>query len=260
MSELHLHQLVLDTRALLSFAKSQGLLHREVDEGYVVHAALAALFGEHAPAPFVLEHTLDPSPRTDEGAPSQIALAYSSQPLWQLRELAREPHRGLVRWERSASKPMPELASGREVGFVTRVTPTVRSRAPRPGHPKGGRGHGREIDAFLAAALRDREAVIDRAAVYRDWIARELEAPRGAASPARLTDFSLRRFERIRVVRKEQSGGEGRKRHQLERPDVVVSGALRVSDAEAFRALLARGLGRHRAFGFGMLLLRPARS
>jgi CRISPR system Cascade subunit CasE len=25
----------------------------------------------------------------------------------------------------------------------------------------------------------------------------------------------------------------------------------------AFRALLARGVGRHRAFGFGMLLLRP---
>jgi CRISPR system Cascade subunit CasE len=38
----------------------------------------------------------------------------------------------------------------------------------------------------------------------------------------------------------------------------LVTGTLRVGDAEAFRALLARGLGRHRAFGFGMLLLRRA--
>jgi len=30
-----------------------------------------------------------------------------------------------------------------------------------------------------------------------------------------------------------------------------------VRDPTGFAALLARGVGRHRAFGFGMLLLRP---
>ena len=40
-------------------------------------------------------------------------------------------------------------------------------------------------------------------------------------------------------------------------PDVVMQGRLRVSDPQAFAQLLARGVGRHRAFGFGMLLLRP---
>jgi len=36
------------------------------------------------------------------------------------------------------------------------------------------------------------------------------------------------------------------------------TGVLQVRDSAAFAALLARGIGRHRAFGFGMLLLKPA--
>ncbi|MFG1332515.1 type I-E CRISPR-associated protein Cas6/Cse3/CasE [Xanthobacter autotrophicus] len=37
----------------------------------------------------------------------------------------------------------------------------------------------------------------------------------------------------------------------------VLVGTLTVRDAQAFAALLARGVGRHRAFGYGMLLLSP---
>ena len=40
-------------------------------------------------------------------------------------------------------------------------------------------------------------------------------------------------------------------------PDATLQGTLAVVDSGAFQALLARGVGRHRAFGFGMLLLRP---
>jgi CRISPR system Cascade subunit CasE len=42
-------------------------------------------------------------------------------------------------------------------------------------------------------------------------------------------------------------------------PEASFSGILRVIDGAALSAALARGIGRHRAFGFGMLLLRPAR-
>jgi len=34
---------------------------------------------------------------------------------------------------------------------------------------------------------------------------------------------------------------------------------LTVTDGEAFARLLAKGVGRHTAYGYGMLLLRPAR-
>ena len=37
----------------------------------------------------------------------------------------------------------------------------------------------------------------------------------------------------------------------------MVHGALTVTDPDAFAALLARGVGRHRAYGYGMILLRP---
>ena len=43
-------------------------------------------------------------------------------------------------------------------------------------------------------------------------------------------------------------------------PDVVLKGRLQVDDSDAFTQLLRRGIGRHRAFGFGMVLLKPARS
>jgi CRISPR system Cascade subunit CasE len=43
-------------------------------------------------------------------------------------------------------------------------------------------------------------------------------------------------------------------------PDAVLAGQLRVTDPKAFTQLLASGVGRHRAFGFGLLLLRSARS
>ena len=36
-------------------------------------------------------------------------------------------------------------------------------------------------------------------------------------------------------------------------------GVLTITDSEAFASTLAQGIGRHRSYGFGMLLLRPAR-
>ena len=41
-------------------------------------------------------------------------------------------------------------------------------------------------------------------------------------------------------------------------PDATLQGALRVTGGNAFANLLARGIGRHQSYGYGMLLLRPA--
>jgi CRISPR system Cascade subunit CasE len=38
----------------------------------------------------------------------------------------------------------------------------------------------------------------------------------------------------------------------------VFNGVLEVTEPGTFASSLARGIGRHRAFGFGMLLLRQA--
>ena len=60
-------------------------------------------------------------------------------------------------------------------------------------------------------------------------------------------------FQRTRAIRKLHA------RHS-EGPDAVMRGILTITDAAAFSNLLARGVGRHRAYGYGMLLLRPARA
>ena len=58
-------------------------------------------------------------------------------------------------------------------------------------------------------------------------------------------------FRRTRALRKRHA-------RYSEGPDVVMRGVLTVTDPDAFSNLLAHGIGRHRAYGYGMLLLRPA--
>jgi CRISPR system Cascade subunit CasE len=255
VTELHLHRWVLDARAVLALAKAQRLLgHRgEVDHGYITHAALQAVFGDAAPKPFVAEDDLAPA---GPGRADLALLAYSPHSHDALRERARREHLSLVQWERSSSKPVPPIEAGTELGFTAKASPTVRTRRAAPGHEGSGRGHAREVDAFLAACVRAGDGVpVDRAAVYQEWLARELGGPTGGA--ASLGDFSLLGFQRMRLLRKQApDGSQGRLRHLVERPSALVTGTLRVGDAAAFRRLIARGLGRHRAFGFGMLLVR----
>jgi CRISPR system Cascade subunit CasE len=126
------------------------------------------------------------------------------------------------------------------------------------------------VDAWLASRFQEWtqepprfEGPFERSAwewtgrerVYTRWLAGRLEnAGTGETSgqgAARLLPDSVRMvsFERRRMHRR----GGGRP----ERPDVTLTGSLRVHDADVFRALLRRGVGRHRAFGFGMLRVRP---
>ena len=48
---------------------------------------------------------------------------------------------------------------------------------------------------------------------------------------------------------------DGPRTHSVEGPDAVMAGTLTVADPVAFAGTLGRGIGRHAAFGYGMLLL-----
>jgi CRISPR system Cascade subunit CasE len=78
---------------------------------------------------------------------------------------------------------------------------------------------------------------------------------------AQLLDARMTRFQLSDVLRRTQAGDGAisgdRKRRQVGGPDAVFNGQLQIADPVAFAALVARGVGRHRAFGFGMLLLKP---
>ena len=90
-----------------------------------------------------------------------------------------------------------------------------------------------------------------REQVYAEWLSAQLERRGGASLDVEQT--KLVSFQRTRAIRKLHA------RHS-EGPDAVMRGTLTITDPVAFAALLAQGVGRHRAYGYGMLLLRPARA
>ncbi|AWB20870.1 type I-E CRISPR-associated protein Cas6/Cse3/CasE [Methylobacterium currus] len=229
------------------------------DLGYALHAILAAAFGAQAPKPFVL---LDPPRRhARPGAdPAPQLLGYTTGDVAGLRDHAAafaDPEVAeALDLDGLAAKAMPaRFSAGTRLGFRTRIRPTVRRDRD------GDRARTREQDAYLAALdpYEGQPAPFSRGEVYRDWLARHLAAGGAELEMASLDAFRLGRGLRrgrdreLRQIPSSSPTMKGAAGH----PDATVTGVLAVRDPEAFAALLARGVGRHRAFGFGMLLLRP---
>lgn len=248
--KLHMVRLLLAAPRLAALSEERGLPRRQDDSGYLVHDQLAALFQEGTVQPFRV---------TRELARDVEVLGYSALSEEELRDRATtfappEDH-GACDWDKLAVKPMPaRLEPGRRLGFEVRVCPVVRLSSTRtvPGKDGGEQTfrRGTEVDAWLHRRFLSPEPdeEVSREHAYREWLAGRL------AGSAELEHVRMTRFQRTRLVRKTH---ETRRRPMvLERPDAVLQGVLKVTD-EGFTDLLARGIGRHRAFGFGMLLLRP---
>ncbi|MEI2616044.1 MAG: type I-E CRISPR-associated protein Cas6/Cse3/CasE [Thermomicrobiales bacterium] len=238
-------RLGFDGPRLIELARRRRLPARDVDLGYVVHCALGELFGAEAPKPFAITR--------EQGRVVEV-LAYSPHTRDALHTTAQtfaDPslYDGLCHWASFAGKPMPEhFTAGQRLGFMVKVCPTV--RPAKPGlHQES---EAPEVDAFLAACRKvGPEVKVDRETVYREWFLGEI-ARRGGAT---VEHVALERFQLERLTRRHQ--GADRKSESRDRPAASFHGTLTVTDPALFRATLARGLGRHRAFGFGMLLLRP---
>lgn len=272
---LHMLHLPVDARRLFAFARDQGLAAGRLreDTGYHLHALFAALFGPLAPRPFALPRPVG----AGRGDPARLpVLAYSARPLAELRDWADgfalpAVHRAVV-WDDAADKPMPRrFPAGLVLGFELRACPVVRL-----GRGATAKAPGCEVDAYLAAldaalgaAGEDAAAPgrrpgqpgwidLDRAGIYRDWLAARIAAS-GCAVPRAIHLVALRRTTVVRRGRRPDGAEDpARPVRPMERPEAVFSGLLEVTAPEAFTGWLGRGIGRHRAFGFGMLLLRPA--
>jgi CRISPR system Cascade subunit CasE len=240
---LFMLQLDLDLAGLARLGRERRLPPGQEDSGYLVHCALGELFGERAPKPFALD---------GERHRHMRVLGYASVDGDALRAeadaLASPGVHSLVDWRALATKPMPSnWPAGTRLGFQLRACPVVRMASAGARHRKGA-----EVDAFLARCWEVGEGVpVDRQEVYSGWLRDQLDRRGGAV----LTDVRVESFKRLRLVRRTHES-EGRRSRLAERPDVLFRGALEVTDPTAFAALLARGVGRHRAFGFGMILLR----
>lgn len=240
---LHLVELPVDLRDLHQWA-GRSRLGDSFDEGLALHHLLGETFGPAALQPF----RLMVAPRARTGT----LYAYAT---WDAETLRRQALTsltpdlaGVVSLERLRSLPRPGSIwiTGQRLGFDLRARPVVRLAGSLSGQDDAGAPvafrKGAEIDAFLARVVRGEAVTREQACL--DWLAARI-APAASLEP---DSSRLASFRRTRVRR------DGRR---IEGPDAVFHGTLKVTDPVAFAALLARGVGRHRAYGYGMLLLRP---
>lgn len=240
---LHMVELCPNLHNLLSYLHSQGFETRNSDDdfGYGIHAWLRAAFGQLAPQPWRL--------LMDRRRPTRI-LGYSAASAAQLsrhlQEFA-EPSVAAVCADVSrdiASKPMPTFAPGRRLGFQVQCCPVGRKA-----------GTGVEKDVFLIRADQAPTEKLEREAVYSDWLQQRLDGSGVTVNQK----VSLSGFRLVRQRRQTQAQTNQRQRVTIVRPQAIMEGQLTVEDPVKFQELLSRGVGRHRAFGYGMLLVRPPR-
>lgn len=235
--ELHLIHLRPNLNRLLPWAQRQGLIpdRGQGDLGYAFHAALRAVFDDLAPQPF--------SYRAGQGLLAYSTHAEAMQEAVSLTTPEVADMLGLDATSQAPGlliRPFPQYwKAGKLLAFEVRARPVVRK-------------DDKELDAFLSAVQRMPDTVLSREAVYADWLKRQFE---GAAE---LHEVGMIEFKLSTVLRRGSLSAEGvRPKRPLQGPDAVFTGVLQVIDGDVFAALLTRGIGRHRAFGFGMLLLKP---
>jgi len=244
MTALHLVRTRIDRMELARYAAETGVL--DDDLGYALHLALRRRFGSTAPQPFRL---LNPE------AARPLLLGYTTEPPTAPAAATPDPTGDwsvlpAIFPEALDARPMPpEWPSGLSLRFDLRVRP-VRRYGTRA---RAARGHGAgERDAFQVAWDNPGDAPPGREQVYSDWLSERL------LPAARLDTAQMTGFRRVRVLRAQPGkaarghGGRG-----IEGPDALLTGILTVLDGAAFTEMLARGVGRHVAFGYGMLLLTP---
>lgn len=227
-----------DPRRLAAWATRFGLTAGGDDLGYALHTLLAAAFGEAAPKPFRYFGDVRGLLAYTTHDPDALQLA---------AQMAAPDVHAALGLDRFAVRSFPhQWSAGRRLGFELRIRPVLRTP------------QGKERDVFLAAIDKRAETddELSRDAVYADWLRNEL-ARGDAATVERL---QLDGFRLSASLRKGAATSGKRPARSVAGPDAVFSGELSVRDSAGFSALLTRGIGRHRAFGFGMLLLRPPAS
>ena len=232
MKDLHLLRIPVDAPRLLRFASEYGITQEDEALGYTLHAWFEALFGDHAPKPFryferrneVLAYAMQGSAMLLEHAQ-----AFASPQAWAALHAADV-----------ASKPMPAAwRADQRVRLEVLTCPVSR---------KGDE----EKDLYLRALDRLGDKAPSRAEVYQVWFSKQW----GTAVHFDQVEL-LGMSARNRLLRRARNGTN--RLCLIERPQALFGADAVITNPERFSEMLVRGLGRHRAFGFGMVLLSPPR-
>ena len=242
----------LDMRRFHHWAGTRGLVRNgSFDAGYAFHVLLSAMFGKGVLQPFRLF--------ASERRASAALYAYADVDEAALRgtaaAVAPPDCLDVINPDRVRSKRMPShFGQGRRLGFDLRLRP-VRRLHRDLADPRRGRSltRGAEVDVFRLEVMRRfpsgwadsaaARAGVTRESVYAAWLC-ERFGDSVAVEECRLVSVS-----RSRAVRGDHGSPES--------PEAILHGTFAVANEETFAGVLRNGVGRHRAYGYGMLLLRP---
>jgi CRISPR system Cascade subunit CasE len=163
--------------------------------------------------------------------------------------LSARPPEDRVRLFDVETKPFaPVLAAGQRLRFRLRASPSVNERCP--GAPRGKRKDPVSIalNGLPEKGKHQRDQVIQE--VGHDWLTRQ-----GVRAGFHLPDTRLLRVDGEDHRRLPRAGGPER---TIRFSVLDFEGLLEVDDAAAFLQALSHGIGRARAFGCGLMLIRPA--
>ena len=232
MSDLHLLRLELDGPRLMRFVNSQyGLGCDDEGFGYALHVWLAAMFGAHAPKPFrFVEKSYELMGYAQADAATLLDHAHAFAPAHAFAALTPDS---------LATKALPaSWREGQRLQIDVLACPVSRKE-------------NTEKDVYLRALDLQGDATPSRSEIYAEWFRRQWN------STLEFEQLELIGFSRRRLLRRPLIDGQ-RNSRSIERPQATFRAIVRVVDDKAFSTTLARGIGRHRAFGFGMVLLKPA--
>ena len=254
MTTLHLIRLPIALAMLNRWAGERGIgwtarrdpngreRNAAFDEGRALHHLLSESFGKGVLQPF----RLLAAPGQDHGNLYAYSCADRAELIETLEACALPEVLAILDPAKLETKPMPaDWRTDRRLGFETRVRPVRRLIKPC-----GKFQRGAEVDAFLVQGHRQfpdgppeaEEEQLRRQDAYQGWLAERLD---GAAD---IKNVRLERFLRHRAARNGRA---------LEGPDATMQGDLVIRDPVKFAEKLGKGVGRHTAYGFGMLLIRP---
>ena len=201
------------------------------DLGHAMHCLTTETLGEAAPKQFRI--------MASRRSPHGVLYGYTLQDVQQLvrnhRSFAVPSQQSAMPAERIAAKQMPtEWPQNTDIAFDVRCRP-LRQRERQ------------EIDAFWSMREANPDENISRHDAYIRWIAEYFER-RGGAD---LKSATLEAYQQSKTVTSAH-------RSTPNLPEATIRGVLTITDSNDFSKVLAAGIGRHRTFGYGMLLIRPA--
>lgn len=205
-------------------------------DAYANHQLLWRLFTQAEERPFLFRQEMEKEQLDFQASPRGLPLFYVLS--------SREPEAvsGLLECE---SKHFdPQLASGDRLIFKLRANPTVARK-------KEGGKHSRRHDVLMDAKWQCRQQGRDTPWEVKE--AMDASAERWLENRSEELGFSLDTKPQLSGYRQHQWR---RKQGQIRFSSVDYEGVLTVTDPERMRTALFSGVGRSRAFGCGMVMVR----